>query len=480
MMTRLRAATAALALHLAAAAAPPDVLFIAIDDLNDWVGCLGGHPQALTPNIDRLAGEGVLFTNAHCQAPICGPSRASVMTGLAPTTSGIYLQIQDKHIRGANEATRTATFLPDSFEKHGYHTRGVGKILHKGDGAGIFDDYSPGHHMGPKPEVRFKWDPRKMKLEGNTQTDWAAYPDHDREMPDVRTAAWAVEQLKTKRDQPVFLAAGFVRPHVPWYVPAKWFAKHPLADIQTPPYRPDDMDDVPEMGRRVAAVPMMPTTEWAIANDEWKAIVQAYLASVTFVDAQVGKLLDALEESGRADRTVVVLWSDHGYHLGEKNRFAKQAIWERDTRVPLVIRAPGIGGGQRCDAPVQLLDLYPTLLELCGLPRNPQNDGHSLVPLLKDPTSEWNHLAVTCYGVGNVSIRSRTHRYIIYEDGSEELYDMKADPNEWTNLAARPDSEAIKERLAKARPGKEAPLAKMSRYDINAHWRSKTRDRKER
>jgi arylsulfatase A-like enzyme len=457
---------------------PPDVLFIAIDDLNDWVGCLGGHSQALTPNIDRLAGQGVLFTNAHCQAPICGPSRASIMTGLAPSTTGIYLQIQDQKIRDAAPATRKATFLPDWFEKHGYLTRGAGKIYHNGDGARTFDEFPHGTDMGPKPEKRFKWDPETMGRGGNTQTDWAAYPELDDPMPDFKTAAYAVRQLKAGRDQPLFLAAGFVRPHVPWYVPAKWFERHPLAGIRTPPYRADDLDDIPAMALRVAEVPMMPTTEWAIDSDEWKSMVRAYLACVTFADAQVGKLLDALEASGRADRTVVVLWSDHGYHLGEKNRFAKQAIWERDTHVQLIIRAPGIGAGKRCDAPVQLLDIYPTLLELCGLPPNPRNDGHSLVPLLKDPAAEWPHLAVTSYGVGNVSIRSRSHRYIVYEDGSEELYDLKNDPNEWTNLAGHPGSEPIKRQLARARPQTEAPLAKGSSYDINAYWRGKTTRRK--
>ncbi|MCH7226347.1 sulfatase [Haloferula sp. A504] len=479
MRTWLHGAITAVTLHTGAvAASPPEVLFIAIDDLNDWVGCLGGHPQALTPNIDRLAGEGVLFTNAHCQAPICGPSRASIMTGLAPTTSGIYLQIDDRDIRNANPATRRAVFLPDYFENHGYTTRGAGKIYHKGDAARTFDEFGHGTNMGPKPKKRFKWDPKAMGLERNTQTDWAAYPERDAQMPDFKTAAYAMAQLRSDRNQPLFLAAGFVRPHVPWYVPAKWFAKHPVADIETPPYRADDMDDVPAMARKVAEVPMMPTTEWAIAHGEWKAMLQAYLACVTFVDAQVGKVLDALEESGRADRTVVVLWSDHGYHLGEKNRFAKQAIWERDTHVPLIIRAPGIAGRRRCDAPVQLLDLYPTLLELCGLPPNPQNDGHSLVPLLEDPEADWPHLAVTSYGAGNVSIRNRSHRYIVYEDGSEELYDLRNDPNEWTNLADRPASEALKKALSQARPTKPAPLADKSRYDINPYWRQKTAARK--
>jgi arylsulfatase A-like enzyme len=297
-------------------------------------------------------------------------------------------------------------------------------------------------------------------------------------MPDYKTASYAIEKLKEKHDKPFFLAAGFVRPHVPWYVPQKWFDMHPLECIQTPPYRADDMDDVPEMGKRVADVPMMPTTEWAIENNEWKSIVRAYLACVTFVDAQVGRVLDALAASDYADNTIVVLWSDHGYHLGEKSRFAKQAIWERDTRTVLIFKGQGIQEGKTTDAPVQLLDMYPTLLDYCGLPENKQNDGNSLLPLLKNPDAKWEHFALSVYGVGNLSIRSRTHRYIVYEDGSEELYDMVNDPNEWTNLAKREESAPIKAAFKAAFPKKQEPLSPLSTYSINAYWREKVKQSK--
>jgi len=459
---------------LMAAAAPlekPNVLFIAVDDLNDWVGCMGGHPQTVSPNMDRLAKEGMLFVNAHCQAPICGPSRASIMTGLAPSTSGIYLQIKDENIRNANDVTKAAVFMPDWFEQNGYKTMGAGKIYHDGDKAHTFDEFSGGSDMGPKPKKRMKW-PAKGFPRG-TQTDWGAFPERDEQMPDYSTAAYAVEKLQQKHEKPFFLAAGFCRPHVPWHVPQKWFDLYPVEKIQTPAYRPDDMDDVPEMGRRVAEVPMMPTTEWAIENDEWKNIVQAYLACITFVDAQIGKVLDALRESEYADNTIVVLWADHGYHLGEKNRFAKQALWERDTRTVLIFRTPDMAGGQTCDAPVELLDLYPTLLDLCGLPANAQNDGHSLTPLLKNPSEDWDFFATSFYGVGNISMRDRTHRYIVYEDGSEELYDMVKDSNEWQNLANDPESEAIKKRFQAGFPKTPAPLAPESSYNINEYWRKK-------
>jgi len=300
----------------------PNVVMIAVDDLNDWIGCMGGHPQAITPNIDRLAEDGVLFLNNQCQAPICGPSRASLMTGLYPTTTGIYLQLSERNIQKANPAAAKSVFLTEWFRRNGYKAMGSGKILH-GGGKFLFDEYGQRSDMGPKPKKRMKWPVPGFPR--GTQTDWGAYPERDDQMPDFKTAAFAVKKLKEKHDKPFFLAAGFVRPHVPWYVPKRWFDLYPVEKIQTPAYLPSDMDDVPKMGQRIAEVPMMPTTEWAIKADEWKNICQAYLACTTFADAQVGKVLDALQKSEYADNTIVVLWADHGYHLGEKNRFAKQA-----------------------------------------------------------------------------------------------------------------------------------------------------------
>jgi len=449
----------------------PNVLMIAVDDLNDWIGCMGGHPQAITPNIDRLAKEGVVFLNNHCQAPICGPSRASLMTGLYPSTTGIYLQIKDANIKKANPASARSVFLPDWFEQNGYKTMGAGKIYHQGDKAKTFDEFSGGSNFGPKPKKRMKW-PAKGFPPG-TATDWGVFPERDAQMPDFKTAAYGVEKLKEKHDKPFFLAVGFMRPHVPWYVPQKWFDLYPIEQIQTPAYLPGDMDDIPGMGRRVAEVPMMPTTKWAIKAGEWQNIVQAYLACTTFADAQVGKVLDALRASEYASNTIVVLWADHGYHLGEKNRFAKQALWERDTRTVLIFKAPIAKSGGRCYAPTELLDIYPTLLDLCGLLPNPQVEGDSLVPLLKNTDTEWNKIAVTSYGVGNVSLRDCTHRYIVYEDGSEELYDMVKDPNEWTNIAGNPEYSGIIAHFKKAVPKTQASLSNVSIYKINDYWRAR-------
>lgn len=277
----------------------PNVLFIAIDDLNDYVNCMDGSISAHTPNIDKLAKAGTLFTNAHCQAPICGPSRASIMTGLYPSTSGNFLQLSDKNISKSNETTQQATFMPDYFEQYGYKIMAVGKIYHKGDDANTFDEYGGRFSwFGPRPKERFNYDPYKIEEKlGNTSTDWGVFPEYDSLMTDYQSAKWAVNKLQQNHEKPFFVAVGFVRPHVPWYVPQKWFDMYPLDEIETPPYNHNDFDDIPEMAKRVAEAPMMPTTEELIQQGEWKEMVRAYLACITFVDAQVGKVIEALENS---------------------------------------------------------------------------------------------------------------------------------------------------------------------------------------
>jgi arylsulfatase A-like enzyme len=319
----------------------PNVLFIAVDDLNDWIGCMKGHPQALTPNMDKLANAGVLFTNAHCQTPLCGPSRASLLTGLHPTSTGIYLHVKDVQIRNINNLTQKAVFLNDYFEQFGYKTMGVGKIYHEGDGAKTFDDYGTSfEHFGPSPKKKMHYDPAWFGEANRTLTDWGAFPEEDSLMPDYKSARWAVERIQQKHDKPFFLSVGFIRPHVPWHVPKKWFDMFPVDKIQVPPYLENDFNDIPEIGKKVAELKEMPTTKWCIEKNEWKNAIQGYLASMAFVDAQVGKVLKALEESPYHKNTIIVLWSDHGYHLGEKNRFAKQSLWQRSTHAPLIFKTP--------------------------------------------------------------------------------------------------------------------------------------------
>lgn len=453
---------------LAGDAPPPNVLMISIDDLNDWIGCMSGHPNAKTPNIDRLAARGIVFDSAHCAAPICGPSRASIMSGLAPSTTGIYAHIHDADL--AASAAGDSVFLSNWFVNHGYWTMGRGKIFHNNAPEGAFHELVGREKppFGPRPETHFHWKQKR------TSTDWGPYPARDEEMPDFQTATWASERLRRSYEQPFFLAVGFVRPHVPWYVPQPWFDLHPIESIALPPYQSGDQDDVPPIARRIMELPQMPTTEWAIENGQWENIVQGYLASVSFVDHCVGMVLDALDRSGHAENTVVLLWSDHGYHLGEKNRFAKQSLWERATRVPLIIASPGFQGGLHSPRTVSLLDIYPTLLDLCRLPPNEKNEGVSLVPLMRDPLLRWERPAITTYGERNHAVRTERYRYIRYEDGSEELYDLQKDPHEWTNLADHPEVEEVKKTLRKVLPKTNTPWAPETFIPCNDYFREKT------
>ena len=455
----------------------PNVLFIAIDDLNDYVNCMNGSIKVPTPNIDRLAQEGTLFANAHCQAPICGPSRASIMTGLYPSTSGNYLQLKDTDIKKGSTALNKTIFMPDYFEKHDYKSMAVGKIYQNGDAAKTFDEYGGKFAwMGPKPKERFNYNPSKISHKvGRTQTDWGAYPEQDSLMTDYQSSKWAVNKLQQEHDKPFFLAVGFVRPHVPWYAPRKWFDMFPLDSIETPPYRKNDFDDIPSFASKVADAPMMPTTEELIKSGEWKNVMQAYMACIAFVDAQVGKVLDALENSKYADNTIVVLFADHGYHLGEKNRFAKQALWERDTRTLLIFKDIKGNSERTCTAPVQLIDIYPTLIDLCKLPPSKLLEGHSLVNLIRNPDKKWIYPALSFYGKGNIAIRDKRFRLIKYDDSSIELYDMKNDPNEWNNLAKDKEYKKTIQQLTENIPNRWAPLSKYSSYNFNEYFIEKSK-----
>jgi len=434
--------------------AKKNVVMIIVDDLNDWLGAMGGHPDTKTPNMDKLASEGTLFMNAHATAAICGPSRASVMTGLRPSTSGIYGQLSDKDIKKASAATENITFISEYFAQNGYKTMGIGKIFHNGAPDGSFEEYGGRiKGFGPHPEDEFVWDSDR------TNTDWGVFPEKDEDMIDYKSAMWAKDKLAEDHDRPFFLTVGFVRPHVPWYAPQKWFDMHPPGELTMPPYLKDDLDDVPQISRDLHEVPMMPTTEWAIETGEWPNIVQAVLASTSFVDHYVGEVLKALEDSPYADNTIVVLWGDHGYHIGEKNRFAKHSLWEETSRVPLIIRTPDGVKGQVTSTTASLLDLYPTLLDLAGLPANDENEGTSLKPVLDGSSESSGHVAITSYGYANHAIRDERYRYIHFVDGSEELYDHQNDPNEWVNQADNPEYAEVKQELVRHLPKVSAPLS---------------------
>ena len=443
----------------------PNVLMIVVDDLNDWVGCLDGHPQAMTPNIDRLAKAGVLFGNAHCQGPICGPSRASIFSGFYPHTTGVYQQPASNLLESDKKFFK-GQLLPEYFSGNGYETFGVGKVTHGYRPETAFDHYGGKFDgSGPKPAKgeRFNYFLPDVPYTG-TQTDWGPFPDRDEAMPDYRSAAWASEVLNQEHDRPFFLAVGFNRPHVPWYVPEKWFAPFPLDKIVLPSIVNDDLGDVPKIGVEIHELPKYPSLEFLQANDneQFKKCVQAYLACNYFVDHQVGKVLGALERSEYAENTLVILFSDHGYHLGEKARVSKHSLWEESTRVPFVILPPGNSelrkkvAGRSSLKPVELIDLYPTLTDMCGLPPKASNEGRSLVPLMEDPLMEWRFSALTTYARKNHSLRTERYRYIRYENGAEELYDHQFDPEEWENIAGDPDQAELIFRFRLELPRRDA------------------------
>ncbi|WP_373516711.1 sulfatase [Pricia sp.] len=411
----------------------PNVLLIAVDDLNDWIGVLGGHPQAKTPNMDRMAQRGVLFSNAQCQAPVCNPSRASIMTSLYPSTSGIYFLNPD--ITESPVANKSIV-MPKRFEKEGYHVFGGGKLFHNAQG--LNETHIPNYAgqfggFGPMPEKKISDYP------GHPLWDWGVFPERDDQMPDYQIASWAEERLSEKQDRPFWMGVGFYRPHVPQYAPQKWFDIYPLESLQLPKTVQDDLNDISSYGIDITRLKhVSPTYEWVTENDAWKPLVQSYLACVSFVDEQVGRVLTALDNGDYGENTYVVLFSDHGFHLGEKERFAKRSLWEDGARVPLIIMGPGIPKGKVCTKPVQLLDIYPTLLELSDLEPDPKHEGNSLVPLLKNTEAEWPHFARTSFGPGNYAIVSDGYRFIQYNDGSEEFYDHGNDPHEWYNVINEP------------------------------------------
>ena len=444
-------------------AAPPNVLFLAIDDLNDWVGCLGGHPQARTPRIDALARRGTVFRNAHCQSPLCNASRTSLMTGLRPSTTGIYgLAPWFRDVDGL--ADRVS--LPQYLAACGYTNYSTGKIYHGGYGRRAGDEefhvLGPGASVGARPPDKLVETPSPHAL-----VDWGVFPHDDEDKGDWKVASWAVEVLEERPAEPFFLSVGFFLPHVPCYATQEWFDLYPEDSLELPPVRRDDRDDTPRFSWYLHWKLPEPRLAFLEDADEWANLVRSYLACVSFVDSQVGRVLDALERNGYADDTIVVLWSDHGWHLGEKLITGKNTLWERSTRVPLVFAGPGIAVAAKCSRPVELLDLYPTLAELCGTRTAPEDlEGQSLVPQLVDATAARRRPAITTHNHDNHGVRSERWRYIRYADGSEELYDVAADPHEWTNLASDPAHASV---LAEHRawlPETSAPPAPGSRSRI--------------
>lgn len=427
----------------------PNVLFIAVDDLNDWISCLGGHPDCKTPNIDRLASRGLLFTNSHCAAPACNPSRAALLTGIRPSSSGVYLNSQPWR-----PVMQDAVTLPQHFRNHGYQSIGSGKIFHgRYNDYGSWDDYLK-QTGDPQPTQAVLKDPHSRA----GTIIWGVLDTQDQEMSDYKMANYAIDFLSKPDQKPFFLACGIYRPHMPWQVPRKYYDMYPLDKIQLPNVPEHDLDDIPPAGVRMAK----PGGDHAkiLKTENWRYAVQAYLASIAFADVQVGRVLDALDASPYAKNTIVVLWGDHGWHLGEKKHWRKFSLWEEATRAPLMMVVPGVTqAGTKCDQAVDFMNIYPTLCELCELPRGEHLDGLSMVSLLKDPAQTWERPALTTHGRLNHAVRDNRYRLIRYQNGDEELYDHSQDPMEWKNLADDPQYAETKERLAKWFPAKNAPDA---------------------
>ena len=433
----------------------PNILFIAVDDMNDWIGPLGGLDIAKTPNLDRLAAEATTFTNAHCASPACAASRLANMTGVQPSKTGVMQNVwyDGPKWREIPMLANIET-VEQFFKNRGYETLAGGKIYHslappwltsnQADPSG-WDFYYPSisvpmpHQISAPEEVinpdswvggRHKW------------FTWGPIDAVDEKMADYQTVGWASYELLREREKPLYLACGIFRPHMPWEVPQQYFDLYPLDEIPDLEIQENDLKDALIHPRRG-------WHKYVLENDQWKHVIQAYLASISFADAQIGRLLDALDESGKSDETIVVLWSDHGMHIGEKENWEKFTLWEESTRVPFFVRAPGVTTpGSVVTQPVSLLDVYPSLVDLAGFEVPEHCDGESIVPLLENPNAIRTGSALTSFtfpgDITGHALRSERFRYIYYEWNSlEEMYDHRADPHEYENLAYDPSHSKI-------------------------------------
>lgn len=417
----------------------PNVLFIAVDDLNHWVTHLGRHPQARTPNIDRLAARGTTFSHAYCVVPACEPSRAALMGGRRPWTTGCYRNGDNWRQHVEEGQGLTVPFL-----KAGYFVAGAGKIYHADTyHPSEWTEYMDKRNLGEHGPVVAKnegfLEPVQHDLKHEDLSDW-------------HIVNWCIERLKRRDDKPFFIACGLHKPHLPFVVPRKYYDLFPRDQIQLPPYREDDLEDIPPAGVRMAG----PAGDHARIQQSgrWKDAIRSYLATCAYTDMNIGRLLDALDRSSHRDNTIVVLWGDHGWHFGEKHHWRKFALWEEATRAPLVWVVPGVTKpGTVCERTVDFMTIYPTLCELAGLPIPGHVEGKSAAALLRNPAAPWDLPAITTHGYLNHAVRTEAWRYIRYADGSEELYDERNDPYEWTNLASRAGAcEAVKKELAKYLP----------------------------
>ena len=419
----------------------PNVLFIAVDDLNHWLTFLGRNPQAKTPNFDRLARMGTAFTHAYCAVPACEPSRCALMGGRRPWVSGCYKNGHDWKKHQPSGEGLAAQFL-----KAGYYVAGAGKIYH-----------SMEYHQDEWTEYMSKAGyspngPNVQKMDG--YHDDVTHPNlKDDDLIDWHVTNYIIERLGRNSDKPFFLACGLYKPHLPFVAPRKYYEAFPLDSIQLPPHRKDDLDDIPPAGQKMARNGDHPKF---LKSGRWKAAIQSYLATCAYTDMNLGRLLEAYEKSPQRDNTIIVLWTDHGWSLGEKEHWRKFALWEEPTRTPMIWVVPGMTTpGTKCSATVDLMNIYPTLCKLTGLTKPEHVSGYDMSGLLKDPNSSWEYPAITTHGFQNHAVRTASHRYIRYANGDEELYDSVGDPFEYKNLANDPAYNKVKSKMASWLPTKQ-------------------------
>lgn len=444
-----------------------NVLFIAVDDLNDWVGCMGGNPQVKTPNIDRLVKLGATVMNkAYCPATVCCPSRTAIMTGLRPSTTGVYGNRNNP--RNAPKAHSVVT-LTEYFSKNGYHSLSRGKIFHKhmtetglDEGQWAYDEWvpSPGATGIKRSELPLNG---LMMIDGSKPTgkalafDWGPSRNPKEQTKDYLTGQWAAQQLKRKFDKSFFMAVGFSKPHLTWHVPREFFDLYPLDEIELPVIKEDDLDDIKTQD---GSAQHKPSQDYLRVKkyDKFKEAVQGYLAAISYVDTCIGLVLEALQKSRYRDNTIVMIWGDHGWYLGEKLRYRKTRLWEESARVPFVVRVPGVTRpNSKCNRVVNLIDIYPTLIDLCGLAKNLENEGRSFAPLLNNPGLPWEHPTLTTMGYSNHAVRDERYCYIRHSNGVRELYDHSLDPMEHFNLAPYPQYRPVIERLVNYLPTVDEP-----------------------
>lgn len=446
----------------------PNILMICIDDMNDWCGFLGGHPQALTPNMDELAARGVNFLNAHCPAPACSPSRNAILLGIEPYNSGLYPFYDLKDIKP--EVLEPYTALPYLLRQNGYITCGVSKVFHNPDNTW---------------QEELNWDDYEMygtaniqrasgkgfiadELTGRQREKFSITPGTNslEDFGDYRTAMHGVRFLEEKHDKPFFLAVGFIKPHLPFRMPEENYDRF-TEPIEPPAINKNDFEDIPPAGKAMATKSNSGIYD---KNNAWETVRRGYLACINFTDDNVGRVLEALNNSPYAENTIIILWSDHGFHLGEKDSFTKFTLWSESTRTPFIIYDPRgqKGNGEKCEEPVSLINVYKTICDLTGIAPPAYVNGFSLLPWLEDPSKIKENPAITTWGRGNYSLMTKKWRYILYFNGDEELYDLENDPYEWKNLAGMPEYASLKQEFQdKWIPKTEAPQVKSGRKLYN-------------